>query len=464
MYGLLHEQDGTPRIRTVRALKIGFGLPAGKDIYVYLRRGENPWAIQLGKAVQYFPDKQEAKLAYLKLRATATDRRYPIKLPFFTFSRLHPDGTYWPDFDAIDKHGPTPNEIDVVFLTNDPFTAQYEAWTAANLKCTGDGKNARRRCDWAHGPEERKQADKAKAAGYEWFPIVGGCFTGGCPFPKAEVTKEGKTLPPACKPHGRLDLQLANEPRIGGSCTYDTTGYRGVAQIYSSLMRIRTMTGNGEPERGTVAGIPMKLIMRPYKVTQPNGKPSMQFAVSLEIPAKNALELARMINRQADDYQAATRSHRRLTEADPGADLEDIQDAELVTPVDQPVEEQQPAERTEQQEAANMSAEFYGEFTDQPDQDFADLPLDEEDFAARQGSEEPAVVQTPVQQQQPPSTPAKLSRDDFSAAELGRMLRLARANNWNISSEAQLVELIGVWTGTRTGLMAALNNQPPKEG
>jgi hypothetical protein len=273
-----------------------------------------------------------------------------------------------PDFDAIEQHGAVPNELDVVFLTNDPFEHAYQAWTAANLKCEGDGLNARRRIDWAQNDGERELAARAKAQGLDFFPILGKCFTGGCPFPKPQMVN-GREKPAACKPHGRLYYQLTNSPRIGGTCTYDTTGFRSISQLFSCIEQIKQMTGNGDASRGSIAGIPLKLVLRPYKASH-NGQASVQYGVSLEFRATNAIELARLLNQHTADFRVAAQSRQivastrqisaPVTLDNPG-DGEDVDPSELTEAL-AAATYQEEVFPSEEAEAAAMTDEFYGDF------------------------------------------------------------------------------------------------------
>jgi hypothetical protein len=246
-----------------------------------------------GKVSKY-ADKAEAWKAYMQARKTAPDRKYPRKVPYFTFLRMGADGNYVHDFEAIENHGAAPTEIDIVFLDNNPLDAAFQMFTAAELKCEGNGLDARRRLSMASTPDEKLLAEAAAADGEKYFPIIDGCYSRGCPYPK-----EGK-----CKPHGRLMFQLLNSPRVGGTCSYDTTSYRSIPQLSSGIEQIKQVTGRGVAAHGRVAGIPLKLVLRPYKVTH-DGKPSTQFGVSLEFRAENAVELARMLIHTADEYHEA---------------------------------------------------------------------------------------------------------------------------------------------------------------
>lgn len=367
LYGLLHETNGEPVERHVRFLKVGFGVPSGPDIHVILKADpEKPWVIEVGQyedkkrtgvKSQSFATKAQAVAAYKDLRKSAPDRRFPRKFPYFTFLRLGIDGNYLHDFDAIEQHGSYPTELDVIFLTESPFDAAFQKWTAAALQCEGDGRNARRRVDFTPTEHDKQAAAEARGAGEKWFPILGGCFTGGCVYPQGDK--------PECKPHGRLYFQLPNSPRIGGSCSYDTTGKRSISQLFSCIQQIKAMTGAGDPDRGYIAGIPLKLVLRPYKTVSPGGQPSVQYGVSLEARAENAVALARMLNRSTKEFRAAAQLepvHRQIS-------APDIAEGEIVEDVHGSLF---PDEVTE---ANAMDAEFYGEFDGQDDDGFGDNTL-----------------------------------------------------------------------------------------
>jgi hypothetical protein len=362
MYGLLHEPDGRPVDRHVRILKVGIGLPVGPDVHVTMTaKADKPWRIDVGaydgkkrtgtRSFE-FATKADAMREYPKIRKEAPERVYPNKFPYFTFLRLGIDGKYVHDFDAIEQNGPFPNEIEVVFITENPLQYAYQAWTAAELKCEGDGKNARRRVNWAQGEQQKKEAAIYEARGENFFPILNECFTGGCPFPKGDK--------PACKPHGRLFFQLTNSPRIGGSCTYDTTGFRSISQLFSCIQQIKAMTGGGDPARGHIAGIPLKLVLRPYKVSH-NGQPSVQYGVSLEFRAANAIELARLLNYHSTEFRQAAQIIGTPALIESGA--YSVEDVGEVEPIEKSVpQEMFPDEATE---AAALNAEFYGDFDEE---------------------------------------------------------------------------------------------------
>ncbi len=321
LYGVLHDAaTGEEILRQVRILKVSFGIPKGADVHVWID-GQGQWCIQPGLArkdgpyqKEVFEARAKAEVRYVELRkdfqklvAAAKDpnsvmRSFPRKIPYFTFHRLGMDGDYVADFDAIEMHGTTPSEIDIVFLSDDPLDAAYHWFTQTRLCCHGDGKTAKRHLDAAQAGD-KAAAKGAAEKGEQWFTVEK-CCVDGCPLSKATAGKDNKEYPPKCKPHGRLHFQLVNQPRFGGTVTYDTTGYRSISQLYSCIQQIKSVTGRGNAANGFIAGIPLKLILRPYKLLH-NGIQGVQFGVSLEFRASSAVELNRLLIRQGQEFRAA---------------------------------------------------------------------------------------------------------------------------------------------------------------
>lgn len=334
LYGITHSLSGAPMTRLVRMLKVGIGYPKGPAIHVYIN-AKREWVVEIGvnKEAQRkgFSSRGEAKQFYDANRRGAPERKYPGKFPYFTFQRVGIDGSFSPDWDAIEEHGPLPTEVPIVFLTNDPLEQAMQWWTAAELKCEGNGRDARRRIDLAKSDAEKAAAKRAADSGDKFFPIVDGCFARGCMYARGDK--------PVCKPHTRLNFQLANAPALGATCTFDSTGFRSGANLFSSLDQIRTITGRGNPEDGVVAGIPLLLVLRPYK-TSHNGQPSTQYGVSLQLRAEDAVRLYQKVLQAGDEFRAIAGAPLQLT-----ATPEFIEES---------------GERvTEKAEAMAMDAEFY---------------------------------------------------------------------------------------------------------
>lgn len=345
-YGITHMPGGAPIIREPKLLKVGIGVPKGVGIHAY--KAEGVWKIAVGTKrdnmkIHTATSRADAEKLYWDLRATAPQRQAPAKLPYFTFSQQHGDGTLVPDFDAIDAHGEMPQEIDIVFLSDTPLEASYAMWATAELRCKGDGMNAMRICTMAHG-EEKSFADQFAAAGEKYFPIVGGCATAGCPFTKGE--------PAPCKPSGDLKFQLANNLRVGGTAYFHTTGYRSISQLFSSLYLFRTLTGGGDAERGRIAGIPFKMVVRPYQ-TRHKGMVATQYGVSLEFRAETVQALRVKLIEQATQFRTlismpAPETHRQI---ESGVEAPSLEAAGEYFPVDEDLGD-------EEAQAAVMEQEF----------------------------------------------------------------------------------------------------------
>lgn len=353
-FGITHMADGgAPIIREPKLLKVGIGVPKGVGIHAY--RAQGVWKIAVGAKtadtkVYKAQTRAEAEAMYWHLREKAPAKNFPSKLPYFTFSRQTGDGSLVPDFEAIEAHGDTPQEIDIVFLTDQPLEASYAMWSTAELRCKGDGINALRALAGASGAEEKRLAAEAhQARGEKYFPIVDGCATRGCRFTQGE--------PPPCKPSGSLKFQLANNLRVGGTAYFHTTGYRSISQLFSSLYTFRTLTGGGDPERGRIAGIPFKMVVRPYQ-TKHDGKVATQYGVSLEFRAETVAALRTKLIEQATQFRTLISIPGAAPAAIQGARIDESRQLTAGPVEDLPEGIIDDDLGDEQQQAAMMASEF----------------------------------------------------------------------------------------------------------
>lgn len=324
MYGLTHDLEGAPIVRVPKVVKVQIGVPKGPDIKVYIAV-DGTWRVVYNTKVRAYAgrDRGAAEAIYRDLVKSANEgsfpmvmggseaepklvqgpkcvmRQFPAKLPYFTFSKQNGDGTYEPDWGAIEAHGHCPTEIEIVFVDNSPFEAQYQMWSASDLLCTGDGLNAERNA--AKLPQGHEVAAAAALKeNRKMFPIVNGCHMCGCPYGQPGVDNKGRPAAPACKPHGRLQFQLVSSLRLGGTAQFDTTSYRSVQQLSSCLHQFLAFTGNGNIERGWLAGIPLLLCLRKFKHSQGNA-----YAVSLEFRAESIAALRTKIIEAGSTFRAA---------------------------------------------------------------------------------------------------------------------------------------------------------------
>src|SRR5579859_173504 len=134
LFGLTHTPDGAPIVRESKILKVGIGLPKGRSLHVWMHRtatGDVTWRLTRGfkkdesaakQSTLEFKTRAEVEAAFTKHLPGAPICNYPRKLSYFTFTRptmmdLGGGGQeeiFVPDFEAIECHGATPTEIDVV--------------------------------------------------------------------------------------------------------------------------------------------------------------------------------------------------------------------------------------------------------------------------------------------------------------------------------------------------------------
>jgi hypothetical protein len=288
MFGLTHALDGQPIVREPKLVKLSIGHPKGRALEVWIGQ-DKKWYVRQGykkdeRKTLSFDTRKEAEKLYWETHENSPSCPYPRKLSYFTFNRQGPDGNYVPDFGAIEAHGAEPTEIDLVFFDTNPFAGQYAMWSASELKCKGDGVNAERVLSMAKGTEQLGLAEKAKTMGGKFFPIVNGCWTTGCPFSEKD-----------CKPSGDLRFQLCHKITLGGSAFFHTTGYRSISQLFSSLYRIKMVTG------GRIMGIPLKMILRSFK-TKHEGKTGTAYGVSLELRASDVEDLQKKMLEQGRSF------------------------------------------------------------------------------------------------------------------------------------------------------------------
>ena len=357
LYGITHDvATGEPVIKVPRTCKVSIGTPKGKDIHAEFQAGhEKPWVLTVGKydggkrtgeTASRYVNQAEAKKGYRELVKTAPERQYPGKLDHFTFRRIGPDGLLEPDWPAIEAHGLRPRILDIIFTDDSPMDALYEMWGAGTLKCKGDGINAERVLEMAATPEEKKLAEQSKAAGLRRFPIVNGCKCRGCLYAIEKEGTRGRIEPPECKPHARLAFQLIHSINLGGKAEFDTTSYRSISQLFSSMSELLRVTAGGRGP-GFLAGIPLQLVLRPYSGKH-NGQPYKAYGVHLEFRAESFVGLRQKLLSYGSEFRAGLEAPQKAIEA---AD-------DTLTPGEIEIDAE---------EAAALEAEFYtdGEgFTD----------------------------------------------------------------------------------------------------
>ena len=136
-----------------------------------------------------------------------------------------------PDFAAIEAHGETPREIDIVLMSDNPYQGEYQMWSASELKCHGDGVNADRSTKMIPVKDSPLFPiwEKANTAGLKFYDCQP-CWLDGCQY-----AQDGG----GCKPGVTLNFQLANNMRLGATAYFHTTSFRSSSQIFSAIESMR---------------------------------------------------------------------------------------------------------------------------------------------------------------------------------------------------------------------------------
>ena len=406
LYSVTHTEDGIPILREPKLLKVGIGAPKGKACMVWMQADKDkPWRVGVGwkdssHSMTVYPcaTRQEAEDTYAKAAPTAPDCPYPRKLSFFTFTKPNADGSFMPDFAAIEAHGPTPTEIDIVFMTEEPFQGEFAMWSATQLRCHGNGIDAERILEMATA-EQAEQAALAKEAGLKMFPLADCCWTRGCPYSKPEM-KGSKEYPSPCKPSGDLKFQLARNLRIGGTVYYHTTGFRTISQLFSSITRIRDLAWSLDVR---LAGIPLVLKLTPFKTVH-NGQSAIQQAVSVEFRADTVEKLRKKMIEQAFTVRASLAPAPKQIEA-PAPESAGEGEEDEPTPI-----------------AAAIAAEFYSEATeDEPGQTPSDAVKEKTDNGTKELKERLRAAQPgPVAVEKPTAEAVVQSKPEVGKPEVGK--------------------------------------------
>jgi len=355
--GITHTHEGLPIIKEIKTLKISIGVPKGRAIYVYIKGGR--WMIRVGKFTNDkltmvtvngpdgqpgFATKQDAVSWFSANKESIAISNRPQKIPFFTFTKRiirevkgKPEESFEPDFDAIEAHE-MPREIDIVFMAENPLFQQYQAWSATELKCSGDGVDAQRLIqlgnkDWPGWAE-------AEAAKKKTFPVTECWVSGLCP-----IAEKGE-----CKPTSVLTFQLANDIRVGATSYFTTTSIRSAIQLASSLASIRALA---ERVGAGISNTPLKLVLAPFR-TNHDGKPATQYGVSLELRSQDVQKLRQLL------AESAWKPGSRLLTAGEPAEMpaEITPEAMVAEFTDEPqFEEDAPAETKKQEPMAEKTQE-----------------------------------------------------------------------------------------------------------
>lgn len=188
----------------------------------------------------------------VKKESAKTKKLYPDAVDYFVVKA--DESTPQESADAFHKaYGKTPKKLKIVFPLNAPdliFPHWLKQYTAAGLRCKGDGVKATR---WVDGPDQtlvKKEIDCHKNPSE-------------CPYVK---TQHGK---PDCGPIANLQFLLPDVP-IAGCWQVDTSSINGIIEINSTLEMLQFETKRLFGA-AYISGIPMHLTLVP-KQANPDGR------------------------------------------------------------------------------------------------------------------------------------------------------------------------------------------------
>lgn len=229
------------------------------------------------------------------------DYQLPMKLDHFKITTLEvgKDGNFNVDEVAHKTLGEKPTEIPVTLIYDDPdlnFPSRYASYDGRKLYCSGDGENAQRLNDDGKGHK-----------------------TVACTCPLQDPAYTGARK---CKMNGSLSVLINGVSGVGGVYKFRTTSYNTIVGILSTMSFLRTLTG------GPLAGIPLKLVVRPKQATAPDGKQQTIYVVGLEYAGDmsdlqkkgHAVALERAKTHLSIEY-IENEARRQMREAGPDAPL-----------------------------------------------------------------------------------------------------------------------------------------------
>jgi hypothetical protein len=214
----------------------------------------------------------------------------PQKLDHFIVTTMErgQDNNFVPDAEIHAALGPTPREIPIRLLYDDPalnFPTRYSCYYGKTLFCSGDGETA-----------QRLRKDGSREA------VQCPCNRQDPTFAGDDGKGKGK-----CKINGVLSVMIEGAEVVGGVWKFRTTSYNSVVGILSSMALIRRITG------GRLAGIPLRMTVTPKSVADPiHGSQQTVYVVGLQY--RGTVE-----SLQNTGYQIA------MTEAQHGIRVEQIE-------------------------------------------------------------------------------------------------------------------------------------------
>ena len=186
------------------------------------------------------PIKQLPALIKLAIGLPGRDGQGPQKTDYILFKRYNPQTGDWVVDEELQKKFGKPKSVDIVLIHDTPeeaFRTAYEMWSAQQLLCRGNGLKAQR-----FFKDMKDQGGKVTYTPLSEPYEVPCDAEKRCPFLESE----------RCRPRGVLYFLLVDHLLLGAVCKINTTSFKSVRNIYSTLSEIFSA-------RGTLRWLPLKL-------------------------------------------------------------------------------------------------------------------------------------------------------------------------------------------------------------
>ena len=353
----------------------------------------------------------------------------PQKLDHFVITSVvrGADGNFTRDDDIHTKLGDAPKEIPIRLLFDDidlNFPTRFVAYKGKTVWCSGDGETARRLSDQGSHQE---------------------C---PCPCPRVQPGYKGTDK---CKINGKLSVLIDGAGGVGGIWNFRTTSWNTVTGILSSLTLMQRITG------GPLAGIPLKMVIRPKAATDPEGKAVTIYVVALEFPGTveelrgNGLAIATDVAKHTLQIRHIEDQARLLLAAPAanGAAFHDEEPEDIADEFYPPVQEAAPAADGPAGKPAGRLDALAATLPAGEPRTVGDIldglpPVDYDDIDGGGSAPPPADAASASDPAQPPAgAPTKLpaSRDEWIAWVKAAKAEIARAD-----SARGLEDLMRGWT------------------
>ena len=244
------------------------------------------------------PIRRLPALIKLAIGLPGRDGQGPQKTDYILFKRYNPSTGDWVVDEELQRKFGKPKSVDIVLIHDTPeeaFRTAYEMWSSQQLLCRGDGLRAQRFFKDMRDRGNGKIAYTPVSEPYE----VPCDAEKRCPFLESE----------RCRPRGVLYFLLVDHLLLGAVCKINTTSFKSVRNIHSTLAEIYSA-------RGTLRWLPLKLSVEAVTAypRARNRKKTVNFVwtVTFEGLAEQGAKVREFLKGLTDSAQFALEARRAV--------------------------------------------------------------------------------------------------------------------------------------------------------